>query len=70
MKVEGWHELHDGRDGLYVDGICVAAVGHEPGRDPPYASEGWSPDGVRSTRHHATLADAQSHCERHVRLVA
>lgn len=64
MTLDGWHRLHDGHEGLYRDGVCVAAVRHEPGLDPPYATESWTSDGMCSLRNLATLEDARAHCER------
>ena len=64
MAMEGWHTLPDGREGLYRGGTCVAAIRHEPGLDPPYATESWAADGIRSLRNLTTIEEARAHCER------
>lgn len=52
-SLHGWHVLHDGREGLYLDGVCCAAIAHLPERRTPFATDNLD-----------TRADAMAQCER------
>ena len=69
MALSGWHPLPDGREGLYIDGACLAAIRHDPALRTPFVTEAFAPDGSRSLRNLDTRADAVAHCERVVSLV-
>ncbi len=62
--LHGWHLLPDGREGLYLDGTCCAAIAHHPERATPFATDSVTPTGVRELRNLDTRADAMAQCER------